>query len=298
MTGAPDIIGPMARNLMRDLASGWIPKQPLQSAWQAGRFAPVPNPTSTATTVRKALFDSYAEGVDWTSEEQVQRVCTVFGALLREGRPDDQLLAKIAAEFRRDGFEITPALDIRRQGDYRPEDAKEDEAAYREALRILRGARSAMTRSHRLTTGMGEDRLRDVLLVALNGYFEGRATAESQNGDGKTDILLRIADRNALIVECKKWDGPAKVAEALDQLLRYVDNGTTRTALVFFLPTHNPEPLVAKAVAAIEAHPSHEATDRSLAGTEKQWSFTVRGNGNPGTAPRAEVAFLPIVVAS
>ncbi|NED08343.1 hypothetical protein G3I55_42730, partial [Streptomyces sp. SID6648] len=93
---------------------------------------------------------------------------------------------------------------------------------------------------------MIEDRLRDVLLVALNGYFEGRATAESINGDGKNDILLRIGDRNVLIVECKIWDGPAAIAPALDQLLRYVDNGTTRTVLISFLRTNNPEPLITK----------------------------------------------------
>ncbi|AQT70366.1 hypothetical protein [Streptomyces sp. fd1-xmd] len=303
MTAASDILGPIVRNRMRTLTSTYLTLELIKAAWQAGRFASVPNPTSQASGLRKQLFDSYAEGVDWASDEQVQRACTAFGAMLRYCRPTepdegwDRRLAEIAADFRRDGFEITPGLDIRRQGEYRPEDAKAAEDAYREALRILRGARNAMTHAHRLTEGMGEDRLRDVLLVALNGYFEGRATAESLNGDGKTDILLRIADRNALIVECKMWRGSAMVEGALDQLLRYIDNITTRTALIYFMRTDNPGPLIEKAVTAIEAHPHHETTDRSEADTERQWSFTIRGNGSPGTATRAEVTFLPIVVA-
>ncbi|MFJ5050369.1 hypothetical protein [Streptomyces sp. NPDC088719] len=302
MTSVTDVLSAQTRHLMRELARG-IELAPLRAAWQAGHFTPVPDPTSQASGQRQYLFDSYAEGIDWTNDEQVTQACVVFEAMLRHCRPAepdeywDKRLAGIADEFRRDGFEITPALEIRRKGEHRPQDAKEEEDAYREALRILRGARNAMSRLHRLTAGMGEDRLRDVLLVALNGYFEGRATAESLNGDGKNDILLRIGDRNALIVECKIWDGPAVIAKALDQLFRYVDNGTTRTALIVFLRTNDPGSSIAKAVTEIEAHPNHESTDLRLAETERQWSFIVRGNGNPGTALQAQVAFLPIVVA-
>ncbi|MFJ3877177.1 transposase [Streptomyces sp. NPDC090077] len=204
-------------------------------------------------------------------------------------------LAGIADAFARDGFTITPKLDIRRQGEHRPEDAREGDAAHREALRILRGARNAMTRQHRLTRGMDEYRLRDVLLVALNGYFEGKATSETLNGDGKNDILLRIGDRNVLIVECNLWRGSAAMEPAMDQLLRYIDNGTRRAALVVFFRSNNTAPLIAGAVTAIKAHPNHDATD--LTDSDGQWSFTIRGNGTPGPAPRAEVTFLPIVVA-
>ncbi|PGH46902.1 hypothetical protein CRI70_31370, partial [Streptomyces sp. Ru87] len=101
---------------------------------------PPPNPTSQASGQRQYLFDSYAEGIDWSNDEQVQRACVVFEVMLHHCRaqPDeyrDKRLTDIADEFRRDGFEITPALDIRRQGKHRPEDAKEEERAYREALR-------------------------------------------------------------------------------------------------------------------------------------------------------------------
>ncbi|NED06874.1 hypothetical protein G3I55_35100, partial [Streptomyces sp. SID6648] len=88
--------------------------------------------------------------------------------MLRECRPSepdewwDKTLVELADELRRDGFEITPDLGIRRLGEHRPQDAREADDAYREALRILRGALKAMSRLHRLTKGMIEDRLRDV----------------------------------------------------------------------------------------------------------------------------------------
>ncbi|SHL82864.1 hypothetical protein [Streptomyces yunnanensis] len=154
-----------------------------------------------------------------------------------------------------------------------------------------------MERLHHLTARMPEERLRDVLLVALNAYFEDRGTGETYNGDGKNDILVRVADRNVLIAECKIWDGAKSISLALDQLLRYVDHGATRTALIVFFRTDDPETLTARAVDAIDAHPNHESTDQSLVEGDRQWSFSIRRNGNPGTATRATVAFLPFVIA-
>lgn len=39
---------------------------------------------------------------------------------------------------------------------------------------------------------MGEEALRDVLLVSLNSIFEGKATGETFSKRGKTDIYLNI----------------------------------------------------------------------------------------------------------
>lgn len=302
MESAVDQISARARNRMRDL-SGEVLLDDLDACWRACNFVPVSNPERRSGGQRKALFDSYADGVDWSDKGQVQRALGVFEAMLRHCQPDepsprwDATLTRITREFAHDGFEISPSLQIVGKGDWRPEHAREDEAAYKEALRLLRAARNQMGRLHRLTEGMIEDRLRDVLLVALNAYFEGRGTGESFNGDGKNDILVRVADRNVLIAECKIWDGPKTVSRALDQLLRYVDHGTgARTALIIFFRSDNAEPLIAKTVNAIEDHPNYESTDRSLVEEDRQWSFTIRGNGTPGTARRATVALIPFVI--
>lgn len=55
---------------------------------------------------------------------------------------------------------------------------------------------------------MNKEALRQHFLVQLNGQFEGKATGETFNIFGKTDILLREGDRNVLITECKCWKDP------------------------------------------------------------------------------------------
>jgi hypothetical protein len=56
------------------------------------------------------------------------------------------------------------------------------------------------------------------MLVTLNTHYVGRTYAEAFNRAGKTDILIRVHDRNAFIGECKWWHGPKALNEALDQL--------------------------------------------------------------------------------
>jgi hypothetical protein len=68
---------------------------------------------------------------------------------------------------------------------------------------------------------MDEEMLRQHFLVQLNGQFEGKATAETFNMSGKTDILLREEERNVFIAECKFWKGQKAFGEAIDQLLSY-----------------------------------------------------------------------------
>jgi len=70
--------------------------------------------------------------------------------------------------------------------------------------------------------------------MQLNGQFEGKATAETFNMSGKTDILLREGDRNAFIVECKFWKGPKAFTDAIDQLLGYATWRDGKTVILVF----------------------------------------------------------------
>jgi hypothetical protein len=40
-------------------------------------------------------------------------------------------------------------------------------------------------------------------LVQLNGQYEGQATGETFNFQGKTDILIRVDGQNIFVAECK-----------------------------------------------------------------------------------------------
>ena len=67
-----------------------------------------------------------------------------------------------------------------------------------------------MERSPSAFESMGEEDLRTHFLVQLNGHYEGQATGETFNYEGKTDILIRTEGRNIFIAECKYWGGPKK----------------------------------------------------------------------------------------
>jgi hypothetical protein len=79
-----------------------------------------------------------------------------------------------------------------------------------------------------------EPTLRDHILVQLNGHCQGAATGETFNGRGKTDILVRVRNRNLLIAECKFWTGPKNLDKAIAQLLGYLTWRDAKAALLVF----------------------------------------------------------------
>jgi hypothetical protein len=81
---------------------------------------------------------------------------------------------------------------------------------------------------------MSEEDLRHHFLVQLNGAFQGQATGETFNFQGKTDILIRADGRNVFIAECKFWKGEKAFFETIDQLLSYLSWRDTKTAVIVF----------------------------------------------------------------
>lgn len=105
---------------------------------------------------------------------------------------------------------------------------------YEHALKVIQQMALVMERSPSAFRTMDEEALRQHFLVQLNGQFEGRATGETFNLSGKTDILLKEGSRNAFIAECKFWKGPKKFSEAIDQLLGYTSWRDSKTAILVF----------------------------------------------------------------
>jgi hypothetical protein len=108
------------------------------------------------------------------------------------------------------------------------------EAEYQHILKIMDDMSVMMERSPTAFERLEEEHLRDFYLVVLNGHYEGRATGETFNANGKTDILIRESNRNVFIAECKYWHGPQTLTDALDQLLGYLTWRDTKAALVMF----------------------------------------------------------------
>lgn len=128
---------------------------------------------------------------------------------------------------------VTPKLPAAASVPYEPEPILDAEH-YGHVLDVLQNMALMMERSPSSFTHMGEEALRDHFLVQLNGHFEGRATGETFNYGGKTDILLRENGRNVFIAECKFWKGPKHYYETIDQLLGYSSWRDTKAAILVF----------------------------------------------------------------
>lgn len=163
---------------------------------------------------------------------------------------------------------------------------------YEAALAVLQNVRSALERSPSTTRQLGEDQIRDILLASLNAQFEGEAVGEVFNGAGKTDILIRVNDRNIFIGECKIWKGPQTVADALDQLLGYLVWRDTKAALLLFIREADVSTVTAKAVAKVGGHPSYKRRGKNW--TEGRYDFVLRTPGDP--SQEIHLALLPFLI--
>lgn len=128
---------------------------------------------------------------------------------------------------------------------------------YDDILAALGDMAKVMERSPRAFGKMGEEDLRWVLLVALNSVYEGQATGETFNFTGKTDVLIRHENRNVFIGECKIWDGPKTLTDAIDQVLGYASWRDTKVAILLFNRRKNFSDVLAKIPDTVTAHPNY-----------------------------------------
>jgi hypothetical protein len=126
-----------------------------------------------------------------------------------------------------------PALPPATTSQFKPEPTWAMEQ-YEQALKIMQDMALVMERSPEAFKSMDEEALRQHFLVQLNGQFEGKATGETFNMSGKSDILLREGDRNVFIAECKFWKGPKAFSQAIDQLMGYATWRDGKTVLLVF----------------------------------------------------------------
>jgi hypothetical protein len=127
---------------------------------------------------------------------------------------------------------------------------------YEHILSIMRGMVTVMERSPKAFRAMDEEDIRQHFLVPLNGMYEGQATGETFNYEGKTDILIRDKGKNIFIAECKLWDGPKSLSDAIDQLLGYTTWRDTKTAILVFNRTRNFSRVVGKIPEVVRTNPN------------------------------------------
>jgi len=127
---------------------------------------------------------------------------------------------------------------------------------YEHILTLIAQMATVIERSPQAFRTMSEEDIRFVLLVPLNTHYEGQASAEAFNFEGKTDILIRDKGKNIFIAECKFWDGPESLRKAVDQLLGYACWRDTKSALLIFNRGRQLSTVLARVPEVLKAHPN------------------------------------------
>lgn len=104
----------------------------------------------------------------------------------------------------------------------------------------------------------GEEDLRNIFLVGLNGVFEGKATGETFLNKGKTDIYLNIDKGNILVCECKIWNGKQHYSYTIDQLLGYLTWRNNYGILVTFINNKSLTKALGETKNAIPKHSTYK----------------------------------------
>lgn len=166
---------------------------------------------------------------------------------------------------RQDAPETYVAPTVRRKAKLRPPSASAtpfvpeptlDLQEYEHILSVISNMVRVMERSPNAFRGMEEEDVRQHFLVQLNGQYEGQATGETFNFEGKTDILIRVNGKNIFIAECMFWRGPESLKKKIDQLLGYTSWRDTKVAILIFNREKNFSAVVNKIPQVVESHPN------------------------------------------
>lgn len=128
-------------------------------------------------------------------------------------------------------------------------------------------------RSPSTFVNMKEENIRDIILVNLNGHYEGDATGETFNSSGKTDILIRSASRYAFIAECKFWEGEKGLHAAIDQILDYLTWRDTKTSLIIFSKNVDFTRVLSKTMKCVPQHPNFKGELKKISETHTRYLF-------------------------
>jgi len=156
---------------------------------------------------------------------------------------------------------------------YKPEPALLDDD-YNNILGILENMTHVMERSPTAFKDINEESLRMHFLMQLNGQYEGSATGETFNYNGKTDILIRINDKNIFIAECKFWKGKTKYLETIDQILGYTSWRDTKVAILLFNRNKNMSKVLDEIDSSTKEHKNYKREIKIAHESQRKYIFS------------------------
>jgi hypothetical protein len=175
---------------------------------------------------------------------------------------------------------IEPKLPPASSTPFKPEPVLQEQH-YQHILNVIDNMTVVMERSPTAFAEMGEEDIRQHYLVQLNGHFEGAATGETFNHQGKTDILIRVDGKNIFIAECKFWRGEKQFIETVDQILSYLSWRDTKAAIILFNRNKDFSQVLAKIKEAMAARQHRKHGPKVESETRFRYVF-----GNPSDHSR------------
>ncbi|MBL7671798.1 MAG: hypothetical protein JNM39_15025 [Bdellovibrionaceae bacterium] len=143
---------------------------------------------------------------------------------------------------------------------------------YEHILTVTKNMVTVIEQSPHVFKGMDEESLRTHFLVQLNGQYEGQATGETFNFEGKTDIIIKDNGKNIFIGECKFWKGAVGFTDTITQLLGYLSWRDTKAAILLFNRNKDLSNVLAQIPGLVKAHPNY-VRDWKVSGHETEFRY-------------------------
>lgn len=150
---------------------------------------------------------------------------------------------------------------------------------YESILKLINNMSRMIEKSPKSFINMEEEDLRNHFLVQLNGIFEGRASGETFNSNGKTDIIIKEGNDNIFIAECKFWKGKEVLNETIDQLLGYLTWRDTKTSIIIFNKNKDFSNVLGQIDGIMKSHSNFKSTI-SIKETEFKYKFKNKNDDN------------------
>ena len=136
-----------------------------------------------------------------------------------------------------------------------PEEYTLEESILKEILNFVDNQCKTFEKTPSSYKSLGEEQMRDIILSALNGIFEGNATGETFAKKGKTDIHLKIEKGEILIFECKNWGGEKIYLDTITQLIGYVTWRQNYGVVIMFCKNKDFSKILDQIPEVIQKHP-------------------------------------------
>jgi len=144
---------------------------------------------------------------------------------------------------------------------------------YENILKMLSDMSLALEHNPKIFSNLDENAIRDFFLIILNSHYEGRATGETFNRGGKTDILIKENGKNVFIAEIKFWKGPKSLTKGIDQLLTYANWRDTKTAILLLNKNVNFSTVINKIDTTVKKHTHFYKENSQIKKIENETTF-------------------------